>query len=242
MKEKLIKRGAKMNQKTKNILTIAVIVLATALVMFVLSQISGYAKPPSDSSLPLTLKWIVVFLIADLFLIGIVAGVHKLYSGDYGKIKGVWFFALFGGITGAMLGEGGNFVMIIPYTILMLIFALFYKKFTWWKVALTSFLGGIIVENVINRSPLQAPTLLWIAFFVYPYFVTKLWENRGKVSLWAIVKDFRWAFVFAVVLGALAYFVSKTNVSPPLIFLGITLPFVVAIVWKLVRRKKLKKK
>ena len=80
-----------------------------------------------------------------------------------------------------MLGEGGNFVMIIPYTILMFIYAQLYKRFPWWKVASTSHLAGIVVENVINRSPIQIPTLMWIAFFTYLYFATKIWENRKKI-------------------------------------------------------------
>lgn len=227
-----------MDTKTKNIITIGVIILVTAAVMFGLTLIPNYLKPLDGDRLPLTIKWISIFLIADVILIGIFAAIHKIYVNDYSRIKSIWFFAIFGGITGAMLGEGGNFVMILPYTIIMLIYAFFYKKFTWWKVALTSFLGGVVIENVINRSPLQSPTLLWVAFLVYPYFATKIWENRGKVSIWAIVKDFKFSFLFAVILGVLAYFVSIENVSPPLIFLGIVLPFIVSVVWKLKKKWK----
>lgn len=226
-----------MNEKTKNILTVVLIILVTALVVFVVMNIPGYAKPPSERSLPVTLKWVVVFLVVDLILIGIPAGIHRLYVGDYSLIRSVWFFAIFGGVAGAMLGEQGRIVMIIPYTILMLIYAFFYKKFTWWKVALTAYLAGVIIENVINRSPIQSPTSIWIAFFIYPYFVTKIWEHRKELSLWKILKDFKWAFVFVVVLLALGYFITHGNMSPPLILLGITLPFVVSLIWKLLKRR-----
>tara|TARA_Y100000310_G_scaffold33377_1_gene31570 strand:+ start:1347 stop:1799 length:453 start_codon:yes stop_codon:yes gene_type:complete len=141
-------------------------------------------------------------------------------------------------VIGVVFGEAGNPVMLIPYAILMFIYAQFYKRFSWWKVALTSYLGGIIVENVINRSPIQIPTLMWIAFFTYPYFLTKIWENRHKVSLFGILKDFKFSFVFSVVLGLLSWYISKDNVSPPLIVLGLTLPFVVSVVWKFFKKRK----
>jgi hypothetical protein len=121
---------------------------------------------------------------------------------------------LFGGITGALLGEGGNPVMIIPYTILMLIYAQLYKRFAWWKVASTSYLGGVIVENLMNRSPIQLPTLVWIAFFTYPYFYTKIWENRKKVPIMSILKDLRLAIATSPVLMALAAYLTRDNISP----------------------------
>src|SRR3989338_3089158 len=134
-----------MKQTHKNLLYILIIAIITIFFIIMLPKIPNFSKPPQENNLPLAAKWIIVFLIADLFLIGIPAGIHKIYSKDYSKIKSIWFFALFGGITGAIIGEvlpsmnPKNFIMIIPYTILMMIYAGFYKKFIWWKVALTTY-------------------------------------------------------------------------------------------------------
>ena len=217
------------------IFTIAVITLA---IPIALSLIPNYLRT-SDSSLVLGF-WpsLIIFILFNIIFIGIPAGIHKIYVKDYSKIKNVWFFVLFGGITGALLGEFGNVIMIIPYAILMFIYAQFYKRFVWWKVALTSYLAGIIIENAINRAPLHVTTLTWIAFFIYPYFVTKIWENRKKVSIFFIIKDFKFSFAFSIILIILAVYFSKNNISPPLIILGATLPFIISVIYKLVKRKR----
>jgi hypothetical protein len=225
-----------MDKIIKNVLIVVIIIFVTLLVTIGVNLIPNYAKPIGENQLPLSLKWVVIFLVATIILIGVPAIIHKLYVNDYTKIKNLLFFSIFGGITGALLGEQGNLVMIIPYAILMLIYAFFYSKFTWWKVALTSYLGGVIIENVINRSPLQSPTFLWIAFFIYPYFVTKIWENRKKISLMRIANDFKFSFILAVLLALLAWYITKNNVSPPLIFSGIILPFIISVIWKLMKR------
>lgn len=226
-----------MKEKQKNILTAIIIILITALVIYILPLIPGFLKDKPDIIGFDQISLVLTFLLFNLIFIGIPAWFHWNYVHDYSKIKNVWFFALFGGITGALLGEGGNVVMILPYTVLMFIYAFFYKKFTWWKVALTSYLGGIIIENVINQSPIQAPTLVWIAFFIYPYFITKIWENRKKLSFMPIIKDFKYVITSSIVLAGLATYFSRNNISPPLIIFGITLPFLIKIVYSLFKRK-----
>lgn len=134
-----------------------------------------------------------------------------------------------------MLGER-SFIMIIPYTILMLVYALFYKKFTWWKVALTTYLAGILLENAMNRSPIQAPTLLWVAFFTYPYFFTKIFENRRKINWLKVLKDFKWTIISSLILISLSMLVSR-NTSPPLIIFGAALPFLVHALYWLYKKK-----
>ena len=225
-----------MKEREKNILTIFIITLATFATMFLLTYIPGYLEP-KDDLLPLTLKWISIFLFASFALIAIPAWAHKRYVNDFSKIKNIWFFALFGGITGGLLGEQ-QIIMILPYTILMLIYAYFYKKFSWWKVMLTSYLAGILIENGLNRSPLQAPTLLWVAFFTYPYFVTKIYEHRSKNLLTKMWKDFRGAIFTSPLLILLALYITQDNISPPLIFLAAVLPFLVKIIFKTFFQKK----
>ena len=226
-----------MNQIQKNILYILIISIITIAFIIIVPQIPNFSKPSQENNLPFTLKWTIVFLIVNLILIGIPAWIHKKYTNDYSKIKSIWFFALFGGITGAMLGEQGNFIMIIPYAILMLIYALFYKKFIWWKIVLTTYFAGMVIENVINRSPLQAPTLIWIAFFTYPYFATKLWENRKKIKFTQIIKDLKYTIISSVILTLIAIYISRKNPSPPLIFFAITIPFLIKIFSSLLRKK-----
>ncbi len=74
---------------------------------------------------------------------------------------------------------------------------------------------------------------MWIAFFIYPYFVTKIFENRKKFSFLKILNDFKFVIVFSFVLAGLAVWISKDNVSPPLIILGFVLPFLFKFIRKL---------
>ncbi|MFQ5975178.1 MAG: hypothetical protein ACE5J5_02525 [Candidatus Hydrothermarchaeales archaeon] len=221
-----------MNEKLKFLLTVATI---TILVLYTLPLIPGFLKPVQpDDIVGFQIGFILVFLIADLILIGIPAWIHRYYVNDYSKIKNVKFFALFGGITGAILGEvlvtmnPANLILIIPYTILMFIYVQFYKRYDWWKVALTTYLGGIFVENIINRSPIQLPTLVWIAFFTYPYFVTKIWENRDKMSIYKISKDLKGTLIASVVLTGLV--ASKSG--GPLVLWVAALPFLITILYR----------
>jgi len=227
-----------MGKKNKDILHVLIIIVATVLAMIILTSIPGYLRPvdAGDITFDMT-RFIIIFLIFDLIMIGIPAGIHYLYVKDYSKMKGTWFFALFGGITGAFFGEiiwGSSAFLIIPYILLMAIYAQFYKKFVWYKVVLTTYLGGMLVENALNRSPIQVPTLMWIAFFTYPYFVTKIWENRKKVSFGSIAKRFKFAIAFSVLLGALSFAWGM----PQILIFGLGLPFVISLVYKLIKKKR----
>jgi hypothetical protein len=224
--------------KFKDKLFLFIIAISTIIIPLALLLIPNYLRTSNPNNILEFWPSLIIFVLFNIIFIGIPAGIHRIYLNDYSKIKSVWFFALFGGITGALLGEFGNLFMIIPYAILMFIYAQFYKRFAWWKVALTSYLAGIIIENAINRAPLQVTTLMWIAFFIYPYFATKIWENRKKVPLSQIIEDFKFSFAFSVILTILAVYFSRNNISPPLIVLGATLPFIISIIYKILKRKR----
>ena len=229
-----------MNKKREeikfNFIYVLLIVLITIFLLLIFYLIPNYSKAQKPGDIVgFPLKFLIIFLIFNLVFIGIPAAIHWLYVKDYSRIKSIWFFVLFGVVTGVILGEGGNLTMIFPYAILMLFYALLYKKFVWWKVAVTSYLAGIIIENIINRAPIQVTTLIWIAFFTCPYFVTKIFDNRKKVSMFFIIKEFKFSLIFSFLLGLLAWYLSRNNSSPPLIVFGITLPFIVSVVYKLIK-------
>ncbi len=217
-----------MGEKRRFLLTIAAV---TILILYTLPRIPGYLRPvESNDIVGFQIGFILAFLLADLIFIGIPAWVHRYYVGDYSKIENVKFFVLFGGIVGAILGEvlptmnPANFVMIVPYTLLMLIYVQFYRRYSWWKVASTTYLGGILVENVMNRSPIQLPTLLWVAIFTYPFFVTKIWENRDTLSIFVIARDLKGTLFASLTLGVLALYAGG-----PLVILACALPFLITI-------------
>lgn len=222
-----------MKKRNKNILTVITILALTAIVMLIFQLIPGYAQPVNEFIQP---KFWIVFIIVNLILIGIPAWIHRTYINDYSGIKKIWFFALFGGITGGLLGER-SFIMIIPYIILMLLYAFLYKKFVWWKIALTSYLAGILLENGLNHAPIQSTTLIWVAFFIYPYFITKIWENRKKLRILWILNDLKYTLISSILLAILALLISRNNLSPPLIIFGFALPFFITIAWRFLRRK-----
>jgi len=224
-----------MNRSQKNSAYVVSVIIITTAVLFILISIPNYLRDPAEDTIVLQPKFIIIFLVADILLIGVLAAFHYLYVKDYSPIKSLWAFAIFGGLLGGLLGER-NFLMIIPYTILMLIYAVFYKRFTWWKVAITSLLGGILIENLMNRAPIQAPTLLWIAFFTYPFFFAKIWENRHSIKPLEILKDQRYVFLAAIILLALTKFIVK---SIPVVFaiLAIILPFLALFIYRLIKKK-----
>lgn len=225
-----------MKRTQKNILYIIGIIIITIAVMIILSLIPGYLREPTSEHIPMQSHLMIVFIVAIIFLIGIPAGLHKLYVKDYSTIKSWIFFAIFGGITGGLLGER-SFIMILPYTLLMLIYAFFYKKFTWWKVALTTYLAGILIENAMNHSPLQAPTILWIAFFVYPYFVTKIWEHKKDINWWQIIRDMKYIPIYILILLALTLFIVK---SIPWVFaiLAVVISLSGFIIYRIIKERK----
>lgn len=228
-----------MKKIEKNILTIVTIITMTILMVYFLPLIPSFLRPAeTDGIVGLQYNFIFTFLIFNLIAIGIPAWIHRVYVNDYSKINNIWFFALFGGITFGLLGEGGNPVMILPYTVLMLVYAYLYKRFIWWKVALTTYLGGIIIENVINRSPVQITTLIWIGFFTAPYFVTKIFENRKRIRLLKILADLKWTLSASLILAASAAYASRNNISPPLIIFGAALPFPITILYRIIQKRK----
>ncbi|MBR9680663.1 MAG: hypothetical protein GOU98_02455 [Candidatus Altiarchaeota archaeon] len=230
-----------MSETKKNIWT-ALIILVITVSFIYLMPLTGYLKAAEEHHL---VGWqpnfIFAFLIFNIATIGFPFWIHWLYISDYGTIKGVWFFAIFGGITGAILGEvlpkGASFVLIIPYTILCLIYAKFYKKYTWWKVALTTYLAGMLIENGMNRAPIQIPTLMWIAFFTYPYFWTKILEHRNKLPLGRITLGLLTTSATSFGLAYLVYFLIRWS-SPPLVVLAGVLPFIVKFVKVSIKRYK----
>jgi 4-hydroxybenzoate polyprenyltransferase len=231
-----------MKEINKNLLTLIIITVITTLTLYSLSLIPGFLRHvEADDIVGFQPAFILIFLIFDAISIGIPAWIHRAYVRDYSKISSVWFFALFGGIIGAILGEvlptlnPANFVMIIPYTILMLVYAFLYKRFTWWKVASTAYLGGIIVENAINRSPIQLPTLIWISLFIYPYFFTKIWENRQEIRISSILKDLKWTILTSVILAVLAAYASKGG--GPLPVLAVALPFLITALYRFFNKR-----
>lgn len=225
--------------KYKDALIAFTIIVVTTLLIYLL-PLTGYLREPtSDSIVGFQIPFILTFLAFDLIWIGIPAWIHWIYVKDYSKVKNIWFFAIWGGVTGALLGEiamGRSPFLIISYTILMLIYGYFYKKFPWWQVALTSYLGGMLVENVMNRSPMQLPTLIWIGFFTAPYFVTKIFENRHKISLKNILFELRYTILASIFLGNAAVYLTRNNTSPPVIVAGFALPFLITIIKRTAKR------
>lgn len=221
-----------MKYPKKDVIYAFIILFITILLLFVLKLNPSYAT--KQQSIAFSFSQLIIFLIADLILIGIPVFLHWKYVKNYGKLKNIWFFVLCGSVLGVLLGEGANPVMLIPYAILMMIYSYFYKKFIWWKVALTSYLTGIILENVLNRAPLQITTLIWIPFFIYPYFITKIFEN--KKSLKTIWKDFKLILLFAVILALIAFLVSLNHPSPPLVLFAFVLPFIIKIIKDILKK------
>ena len=93
----------------------------------------------------------------------------------------------------------------------------------------------------MNRSPLQAPTILWVAFFIYPYFITKIFENRHKLKFWKILKDLKYVYVSILILLALTLFIVK---SIPFFFalLAIAVSLLGFIIHRIIKNRKQAKK
>jgi|GEM_PF-6206841 len=204
---------------------IFIIALIVSLMLF-LPLIPGFLDEPTEDKL-LGWQWnyIFAFILFNVIYIGIPFLIHRVFVKDYTKMKNIIFFMLFGTILAVLFGEGGNPVMLIPYGFFMAMYAYLYNKFTWWKVAITTYIAGIVAENIMNRSPIQIPTLMWIGLFTMPYFLTKIFENRRSISPVKIFWNLKWTFLASIILGMAAWFVSQNNVSPPLIILGAALPF-----------------
>ncbi len=85
---------------SKDKLTVFIILFLTALVIFILDLIPGYLKIPGEDHLA-GLSFVIVFILFDFFFIGIPAWLHYIYVKDYSKVKNIWFFAIFGSVTGS---------------------------------------------------------------------------------------------------------------------------------------------
>ncbi|MEE8362944.1 MAG: hypothetical protein V3S18_02615 [Dehalococcoidia bacterium] len=222
------------------------ILLATAAVMAVLPAIPGYLKDAShrEDFLPLTAGNIAIFVAFSALLIGVFAGVHRLFSGEYGRLRGkrsLLFFVPLGTMVGVVLGEGANPVMLLPYGVLMTVYGLLYRRFDPRLVALSGYLAGVLIENAMNRSPLQAPTLMWAAFFIVPYFATRTWEDRRRIEARRLIRTVGPLAAASPLLAVLAWWASVATSdagggSPPLVFLAALLPFVLGIPYLLASR------
>jgi len=221
-----------MKEANKNLLYIALILTTTILTILLLTSIPNYLRQPNEIHIPINSYFFFVFIAINIILICIPAGIHWLYVKDYTPIKSIWFFTIFGGILGGLIGERALF-MIIPYAILMLPYAFLYKKFPWWKIALTTYLAGTLIENAMNRSPLQAPTLLWIAIFTYPYFATKIWENRKKLNLTKIIKDLKYVFLWTAILLILTKLIVK-SIPAAFAILAVTISFFAVLIKRII--------
>lgn len=216
----------------RNLAIVGGVVVVTIALLYLLPLTGRLREPEADDIVGFQPLLIFVFLLFDVLLIGIPAWVHRMFTRDYGRLKNFWFFIVWGGVTGALLGEvalGASPVLIIPYTILMSFYAFLYRKLPWWLVASTSYLGGMLVENVMNGSPIQIPTLMWVGFFVSPYFVTKIVENRHEVPLRRIVLNLRYPILASFLLSLGVIYLTRDNISPPLIVMAFTLPYVATI-------------
>ena len=153
------------------------------------------------------------------------------------RVKMWLFFLVFGTVTGVLLGEAGNPIMLIPYGIIMAVYTYGYTKFSWWKVALASYLSGILAENIGNRAPIQIPTLMWVAFTVYPFFITKSLENIRRINFRRVLKDAKWVFIIALLIEGILLALTWRNLSPPLLILAPAIPFVLYIPISLIKLK-----
>jgi hypothetical protein len=144
-----------MNDRRRNHLWVIAVLTATV-GLVVLLPVTGYLREANADDIG---GWrpafLFVFLLFDVLWNGIPAWVHRSYVGDYGQIRSMKIFALWGGFTGALLGEialGASSVLILPYTIFMPIYGFLYKRFAWWKVGITYLAFPALSRNTITRE------------------------------------------------------------------------------------------
>ncbi len=229
---------------------VAVVVAATIAALILLPLIPGYLEDASyrasyrDDFLPITPGNVAIFGVFSAVMIGLFAGVHRLISGEYGRIqrrRSLWFFIPFATVFGVVLGEAANPVMLIPYGAFMTAYGFLYRRFDWRVVAISSYLGGMLIENAMNRSPMQAPTLMWVAFFVVPYFATRAWEDRHRVGYQQLLRAVIPLVAASVALAFAAWQGSKATSdtgegSPPLVVTAAALPFILVVPYLLAAR------
>ena len=224
----------------------AAVVTATVAALVILPLIPGYLHDSAgkDNFLPITPMYVAIFGVFSTLMIGIMASVHRLISGEYGRIqrrRSLWFFIPFATVFGVVLGEAANPVMLIPYGAFMTLYGFLYRRFDWRVVALSAYLGGMLVENAMNRSPLQAPTLMWVSFFIVPYFATRAWEDRRRVGYRKIIRATAPLAITSLALAFAAWQASKATSdtgdgSPPLVVMAGWLPFMFVLPYLLAAR------
>lgn len=94
----------------------AAVVTATVAALVILPLIPGYLHDSAgkDNFLPITPMYVTIFGVFSTLMIGIVASVHRLISGEYGRIqrrRSLWFFIPFATVFGVVLGEAANDVV-----------------------------------------------------------------------------------------------------------------------------------
>lgn len=228
------------------VVPLAVVAAATIAALVLLPLIPGYLKDPSlrDNFLPITPANVAIFGVFSAVMIALFAGVHRLISGEYGRIqrrRSLWFFIPFATVFGVVLGEAANPVMLIPYGAFMTAYGFLYRRFDWRVVAISAYLGGMLIENAMNRSPMQAPTLMWVAFFIVPYFATRAWEDRHRVGYRQLIRAIAPLVVASVVMAFAAWQGGKATSdtgegSPPLVVAGALLPFILVVPYLLATR------
>jgi len=80
--------------------------------------------------------------------------------------------------------------------------------------------SGVFMENIANRAPLQAPTLMWMGFMIYPYFWTKIAENWRKLPVKQMLRDLKGFFIATLILEGFLILISGGNLNIPLLILG----------------------
>ena len=228
------------------VVPLAVVVTATIAAIVLLPLIPDYLEDPSlrDNFLPITPGYVAIFGVFSAVMIGLFAGIHRLISGEYGRIqrrRSLWFFIPFATVFGVVLGEAANPVMLIPYGAFMTAYGFLYRRFDWRVVAISAYLGGMLIENAMNRSPLQAPTLMWVAFFIVPYFATRAWEDRHRVGYRKLARAVVPLVAASVALAFAAWQGGKAasdtgEGSPPLVVFAAALPFILVVPYLLAAR------
>lgn len=233
-----------MRPARESVATRLVVVAAATVALFVLLPLMpGYLKDPShrDDFLPITPTNVAIFGVFSASMIGVFFGIHRLVSGEYGRIRSLRFFIPFATVFGVVLGEAANPVMLIPYGAFMTAYGFLYRRYDWRVVAASSYLGGMLVENAMNRSEMQAPTLMWVAFFIVPYLATRAWEDRHRVGYRKLLRAVLPLAVASATLAFAAWQGSKATSdtgegSPPLVVLASALPFILVVPYLLAAR------
>jgi len=147
----------------------------------------------------MTLVQDISALIGFFLIIGLIfflpIFLHRKFSKDYGRIRKILPFVLIGTIYGVLIGEIiphglQMWTTIFPYAVFMLFYGWLYKKFSWWKVALSSYLFGAFIEWSIgpqHKIPFIKgewwTTFVWILILVAPFFLTKIYESSREIKI-----------------------------------------------------------